>query len=177
LLNDQVTPPEIRLQQDELSDFLTILGDHHLVFPLSFPAAVNPTPTTPLWEAADIQIQAWFTLHQLEFENKKVLGKYAPLQNSQSKRFHQLDWKVMQTRKLSARDGRKKIDINSLMSGNGFTQQGLTPKNTSSTMPFPNPLSGLGQQPLLFLCECLCPYLKPAITRLSRIFIPRSSLY
>lgn len=127
-----------------------ILGNHNLVFTLSFPPAVNSTPTTPLWEEAETQIQAWFRLHQLEFENRNILGGGSSAQTQQPKPFHQLDWRVMQAGRTSVKDRRRKIDIHGGMSGNQFFQRELAGTRSKS---FSNPLPGLGTQPLLFLCE------------------------
>jgi hypothetical protein len=154
MINDQVPPPEIRLHQDELSDLLTILENHHLVFTLSFPPAVNSTPTTPLWQEAETQIRAWFRLHQLEFENRDIPGGSISTQTQQPKPFHQLDWRVMQAGRTSTKDRRRKIDIHGGMPGNQFFQRELAGTKSGS---FSNPLPGLGAQPLLFLCEYCFP--------------------
>jgi hypothetical protein len=135
-----------------MPDFIGILSRHNLVFSLVFTGAI--TTTTPLWEEADIQIKAHFREHQLSFTS---LGNSISQPRISGLPFHQLDWLVMLPGRL-LRDTRRKLKMHPSMSGNGFHQASLR-----HLALFPNPIDGLAEQPLIFLCKhiiiCVsCPY-------------------
>jgi hypothetical protein len=102
----------------------------------------------PIWEEAATQIKTHFDQHAMSFEDRTLLhGSEAPSHQQEAVLFHRLNWMVIQPSRLLG-DRRRRLKSHPTMSGNTFSKTSLL--HLASV--FSNPINGLGNQPLIFLC-------------------------
>ena len=128
-------------------------------------------PHAPLWEEAALLIKTHFNLNDMSFEDPALLGLAMPSKNQgQPIFFHRLNWAVMRPSKI-LKDRWWKLAIHPTMSGNSFTKAELLHLGSV----FSNPMDGLGNQPIIFLCMFRSPnFLFSRLKHLPTIQVPGS---
>lgn len=106
MINDQCTPPEIRIQPSDIEVFLDILRNHHLVTDLAFPDT-NQNSDSPMWIEFDFRLKEYLSSIGADFAEPSSLS-FCDLRNqSTSQEYHNLPWLLLKGSRL--RDGRRKL--------------------------------------------------------------------
>ena len=109
MINDQCTPPEMRIQPSDLEVLLDTLRQHRLVTDFAFPN-LNRDSDVPMWADFDLKLQAYLSSIGARFADPSTfLTCDYPLSSHQNScgEYHNLPWLLLKGNRL--RHGRRKI--------------------------------------------------------------------
>lgn len=144
MINDQCSPPEIRIQPSDIEVLLDTLQQHRLVTDLTFPN-LNKDSDLPMWTEFDHKLHEYFLSVGAKFADPSTFSSYdSPINSNQNSReeYHNLPWLLLKGGKLR-RERRKLTPADPII---------FSPKTLCSAVGnWGRATSGISNQPLIFI--------------------------